>query len=296
MRAGRKPETARTPRRHTKTPVIAGKLIQRGIIHSCEQGGFQRLVLVIADGHFPSLFSTGTKFVAHGGQFHVQVIVVERHGNMIVPSPESVFLHEDITEIEAATVAFGHLISKGLHTVADGDFLVHTNFVAVEQLQPNVHIFGRTTDAELDFVAGTGGRFVHIAPNHSGIRHLFGFILVNSEFLRHYGQGVVQTLEFHDIIPRFQNLAFQELGLVVHHNFSLIDQSLGLLVVETVFGEEFVQLFIAKQLSVKGSRILHGSEIVDFGEVVVAVNLARDAALGGLPTEVAHGDLVLAEV
>ena len=107
----------------------------------------------------------------------------------------------------------------------------------MKQLHPNLHIFGRTADAELDFVTGMGGRIVNVIPFHRGERQLLGIVFVNREFFRCDGQGVVQTLEFNHIFSRFQSLAFIELALVVHHYFRLVHQCLGLLVIKTVFGE-----------------------------------------------------------
>ena len=90
--------------------MVPLKLIQRGIVHACKQGGLQRFAFVVSDGHRPSLLGTWGKFVAHRRQGHIQIVVVERHRNAKIVGVDTIFLHEGVTPAESASVLFGHLI------------------------------------------------------------------------------------------------------------------------------------------------------------------------------------------
>ncbi len=144
----------------------------------------------------------------------------------------------------------------------------------MEQLHPDVHILGRAADAELDFLSRLGGRLVLVHPFHRGKRQFLGVVLKHDELLRNLRQGVVKTRQLHDISPRFQCLAFVELGLVIHADCGLIDQSLILLVVETIHREQPRQFSVTQHLSVQLLRASHRIEIVDLGNIFIAVNLA----------------------
>ena len=144
----------------------------------------------------------------------------------------------------------------------------------MEQLHPNVHILGRAADAELDFFTRLGTRLVLMHPFHRGERQLLGVVFKHRELLRNLRQRVVETRQLHDIFPRFQCLAFVELGFVVHANYGLIDQSLVLFVVEAVFREQSRQFLITQHLPIQLFGMSHRLKVVNLGDILIAVNLA----------------------
>ena len=67
-------------------------------------------------------------------------------------------------------------------------------------------------------------------------------------------------------------------------------------IIETIFWEQPLQLSITQHLPIQFFDMSHRCEIIDLGGILIAINLPRDAAFGRLPAEVAHADLVLADV
>ena len=138
---------------HAEVPVMIGELVQRSIVHTCQQGRFRGFALVVLHVDGPGLFAAGVELVAYGGQGDVEVEVIVRYADVLAVGLVAVFLDEGGDQGQAATVFLGDIVADLLDVVVQGNPTFQTDFIVVFQPDPHLHILGRATDVEMDGLA-----------------------------------------------------------------------------------------------------------------------------------------------
>ena len=127
-------------------PAVLCEHVQRGVVHAGKQCGFGRIVLVVAHRYLPGLLGTGTQFVAHGGEFYVKQVVVERYIYVFCFCDVGVFFHQSHLPFHCATVLFFNGVGDCLNAVVEGYFLFEAHILSVHQPHQNFHVVGGAAD------------------------------------------------------------------------------------------------------------------------------------------------------
>ena len=264
---------------HVETPVMAGEGVERGVIHASKQGGFKGFALIVLDVDGPGLFAARVELVAHGGQLHVEVVVVVWHADVVALHVVGVLLHESDLDEEVAAVGFGDVVFDLLDIVVEGEPFLQTRLVAMQELHPHLDVLGGAADVETYRLTRMGGAFVVLEPAHGGVRQLLGVVTEDAELRSVLGQRVVEALQLDVVFAWLQRgLARIEAGVIVHRDLVLVDQGLVLHLVlgavDAEVGEEGQDLLIAENLAVEVGLLFDRLEVIDATEVVETVDLA----------------------